>query len=80
MKYDRLGIEFLKISAFLYAARFIAAALMGPGLKDWDPKLFHLSYEYIGKELTYWAIFLAVVGVLMIVIAFIYQHKTDKQS
>lgn len=80
MKYDRLGVEFLKIAALLYAARFIAAALMGPGLRDWDPKLFNLSYEYIGKSLTSWAIVSAVIGVLMIAAAFIQQHKRDKQS
>ena len=80
MKYDRLGVEFLKIAALLYAARFIAAALMGPGLKKWEPELFNVSYQHIGKNLTSWAIVSAVIGVLMIAAAFIQQHKMDKQS
>ncbi len=80
MKYDRLGVEFIKIAAFLYAVRFIAAALMGPGLKSWDPNLFNLSYASIGGELTSLAFVLATIGVLLIFAAFIQQYKKSKKS
>ena len=73
-------MEFLKIAAVLYATRFIAAALMGPGLESWDPQLFNLSYKCIGNNLTSWAIVSAVIGVLMIAAAIILQYKKDKGS
>ena len=70
MKYDHVGVELLKTAAFLYAARYVAAALfMGPGLKNWDGNLFHASYNYIGNGLTVWAIISAIVGVVMIVVS-----------
>ena len=80
MKYDRLGVEFVKIGAFLYAVRFIAAALMGPGLRDFDPKLFNLSYRCIGGELTFAAIVSVITGVLLIVAAFVQQYKKNNES
>jgi len=79
MKYDRLGVEFLKIAAFLYVARFITAALTVPGIKNWDYDKFKYLYTFIGAELTYLAITSAIIGVLMIIVAFIQSHKTDNQ-
>jgi hypothetical protein len=79
MKYDRLGIECLKIAALLQIARHICAALMGPGPR-WEPKLFNTAYGYVGKGLTSWAIFSAVAGVLFLVVAFIRDRKDRKIS
>lgn len=70
MKYDYVGVELLKIAAFLYAARFVAAALfMGPGLKNWDRRLFTASYEYVGTELTIAAAIAAIGGIAMVIVA-----------
>ncbi|MBB6049158.1 hypothetical protein [Armatimonas rosea] len=68
MKLDYMGMEFLKIAAFLFAARYVAAALfMGPGLKNWDSSLFEASYRYVGNELTVLAGVCAVLGVAFLI-------------
>ncbi len=75
MKYDHIGTELLKIAAFLYAARYIAAAVfMGPGLSNWNADLFKSSYQYVGSELTTWAIISAIAGVVLIIVALIGQR------
>ncbi|MDC0325528.1 hypothetical protein OAM01_02105 [bacterium] len=70
MKYDYVGIELLKISAFLYAARYLAAALfMGPGLNNWNHDLFEASYGYVGSGLTVIAGLAAAAGITSLVVA-----------
>lgn len=64
MDHTRLGMEFVKVGAFLYAMRYIVAALfIGPGLKSWDSRSFKASYEYVGNELTIWAVVCVFLGV-----------------
>jgi hypothetical protein len=36
MKYDNISAACIVSAAILYASRYIAAALMGPGLRNWD--------------------------------------------
>jgi len=68
MRYDTVGGMLLFTSAFLYAARYIAAALfMGPGLKSWGVDLFQASYSYVGNGLTTWAILALIAGFATIV-------------
>ena len=70
MKYDYVGIELLKIAAFLFAARYITAALfIGPGLKNWDSGLFEASYNYVGSGLTIGAGISAAAGITMLIVA-----------
>jgi hypothetical protein len=64
------GIEFLKIAAFLYAMRYVVAALfMGPGLSSWNKHLFNSAYKYVGSDLTVWAAISALIGMFIIVIS-----------
>ena len=68
MRLDLLGCTLLCISAFLYAVRYIAAALyVGPGSKSWSSRLFSSSYEYVGTGLTRWA----VISLLLAIVCFI---------
>ncbi len=70
MKYDYIGVELLKIAAFLYVARFIAAAIyMGPGTKSWSEALFSNAYRYIGNELTVTASITGLVGLISLIVA-----------
>jgi mannose/fructose/N-acetylgalactosamine-specific phosphotransferase system component IIC len=70
MKCDYVGIELLKIAAFLFAARYIAAALfIGPGLKNWNSALFNSSYQYVGSGLTVGAGISAAAGIAMLIVA-----------
>ena len=47
MRYDRMGVEFIKIAAFLQIARYICVALMGPGKQGaWEPSLSKIAYQW----------------------------------
>ena len=78
MKYDTISAACIVSAAILYAARYIAAALMGPGLRNWDYKLFDISYQYIGTGLTSWAIVALIAGVVAFIVGSIKaKHKKD---
>lgn len=60
----RMGMELVKVGAFLYAMRYLAAAIfIGPGAKSWSAEHFDRSYGYVGSGLTVWAIVCVVAGV-----------------
>lgn len=70
MRYDYVGVELLKLAAFLYVARYIAAALfMGPGLQSWNRSLFAAAYKYVGSDLTIIACISAIVGIAFLVVS-----------
>lgn len=70
MRYDYVGVELLKIAAFLYVARYIAAALfMGPGLHSWNRGLFAAAYKYVGSDLTIIACISAIVGITLLLVS-----------
>lgn len=56
------GVLFIAIAAFLYAARFVAAAIWGAGVTNWNTQLFSNMYDYIGNGLTIWSILALLVG------------------
>ena len=79
MKYDRIGATLFAIAAFLYAMRYIAAALfMGPGLTDWDYSLFEAAYGYIGDGLTNWALVALVAGLICLVVGIVKDFRVGK--
>lgn len=68
MRLEIVGGMLLCASALLYAARYIAAALfMGPGLRNWDARLFQASYKYVGNGLTTWSVIALVAGLAAII-------------
>lgn len=82
MRYDICGCTLLAISAFLYATRYFATAIFvsGPGFKDYafnvmQKPLSDLSYEYVGKGLTIWAIVALIGGCGFFAIAIIAAKK-----
>jgi hypothetical protein len=69
MKYDLVGSMLIFTSAFLYAVRYITAAIfMGAGLKNWSTDLFHAAYGYVGNELTMWSRLALIGGLGLIVV------------
>ncbi len=46
------GAVFCAIAAFLFAARYIAAAIFGSGVSSWDAGLFDAMMGYVGSGLT----------------------------
>jgi hypothetical protein len=79
MKYDRIGATLFAIAAFLYAMRYIAAALfMGPGLTNWDFSLFESAYAYVGNGLTNWAVIALVAGLIGMVVGIVKDFRAGK--
>lgn len=58
------GIILLAISAFLYATRFITAAIWGSGFQTWNTKNFAALLGYVDQGLTSWSIAALVVGLV----------------
>lgn len=44
------GISLVAISALLYAARYLAAAIFGSGVSSWSQELFQAMLTNVGKE------------------------------
>ena len=79
MKYDRIGATLLASAAFLYAMRYIAAALfMGPGLSNWDYSLFEAAYSYVGDGLTNWAVIALIGGLICLAAGMVKDFRTGK--
>ena len=62
------SIECFKIAAFLYAMRYVAAAIYRSGASNFGPQSFKDAYGYIGHGLTFWAIIFAIAGLAIMVI------------
>ena len=81
MKYDRIGTTFFAIAAFLYAVRYISAALfMGPGLTNWDYPLFEAAYGYVGNGLTNWAIIALITGLVCMAVGIVKDSRRGKSD
>ena len=60
------GVGFCAIAAFLYASRYITAAISGSNV-TWNSELFPRLLIYVGNSLTILSIVSLVVGVLYLV-------------
>lgn len=71
MRYDLIGCMLLGISAFLYAARYITAAIFMGGVRSWSRELFQAAYQYVGDDLTTWASIAFVAGLLALAVGIV---------
>jgi hypothetical protein len=74
------GVIFVGISAFLYATRFIAAAIWGSGFSSWNAENFRALLEYVDQGLTPWSIAALVLGLLFLIWGEINQIAAEKRS
>lgn len=58
-----VGVSFCGIAAFLYAARYVSAAIFGSSLASKSAPLFASMYQYIGAGLTIAAVIALLAGV-----------------
>jgi hypothetical protein len=65
------GVSFCAISAFLFASKYIAAAIYGSGMPSQGTDLFKLLLEYIGG-------WLPALGVLSLVTGIMYLLTAEK--
>jgi arginine exporter protein ArgO len=74
------GVLFLAISALLYSARFITAAIFGSSLANWSSDLFNAMLQYVGKGLVTWSVVALVAGILYLVWAEFEAWRSGGQS
>ena len=58
------GTILIAVSAFLYAAHFVAAAIFGSGLSSWDTGLFRAMLQYTDQGLDTASLVSLIAGVL----------------
>jgi len=58
------GTLLISISAMLYAARYLSAAIFGSSLTNWDADLFNAMLQYIGQGLTTWSVIALIAGLI----------------
>ena len=63
------GVSFCGIAAFLFAARYIAAAIFGSGVSSWNTALFDAMLSYTGNTLVVLSLISLAVGVVYLVLA-----------
>lgn len=62
-----VGIALLAIGAFLYAARYVAAAIFMSGVSSWSADLFDAALEHVGPWLIRLALASAILGCVFFV-------------
>lgn len=60
------GVIFIAIAAFLFASKYISAALFGSGVLSWDKSRFHAMLSYVGEPLSIFSIIALIIGVAYI--------------
>ena len=63
MNYKGVGAIFCLISALLFAARYLAAAIFMSSTMSWDAELFSNALSYVGAPLLIFAILALIVGI-----------------
>jgi hypothetical protein len=61
------GVSFLAISAFLFATRFIAAAIWGTGFSSWNAEHFNNLLGYVDQGLTTWSFVALIFGFMFLI-------------
>ena len=57
------GVAFVAIGAFLFASRYLAAAIFGSNVSSWNADLFQAMLQYVGDMPAVLASISAVAGV-----------------
>ena len=64
-----VGVAFCFISAFLFATRYISAAIFGSNVISWDEGIFSAMLTSIGSSLTTLSIISLIIGIIYLVMA-----------
>lgn len=49
------GILLIGISAILYAALYLSAAIFGSSVNSWNSDMFNAMLQYVGNDLVKWS-------------------------
>lgn len=69
------GIGLIAVAAFLFAMKYVSAAIFGSGVLSWDASLFNAMLQYVGPGLSNWARIALVAGVGYVVWGEISERK-----
>lgn len=58
------GMVFIGIAAFLYAVRYVSAAIYGSGTQGWSREMFSYLLDYVGTAPKTLSILALIVGIL----------------
>lgn len=62
------GTVLLLISALLYAARYLSAAIYGSSIpSDWSADIFDAMLQYVGQGLVTWSLVALIAGVVYLI-------------
>jgi hypothetical protein len=61
------GIAFITIAAFLYATRYITAAIFGTGFSSWNSEIFTALLSYVDQGLTSLSVTALAAGIAYLV-------------
>ena len=56
------GLGFLGIAAFLFATKFIAAAIFGSGVVSWNTELYLAMLDYVDQGLSAASLIALIIG------------------
>lgn len=63
------GVVFVCVAAFLYASRYITAAIYMSGTVSWDAELFSSGLEYVGNPLLILSVISLIIGCIYLFFA-----------
>jgi hypothetical protein len=63
------GVVFCGIAAFLFAAKYLCAAIYGSGMITWNSELFGNLLTYVGSGLMVTSVISLIVGIIYLLIA-----------
>ena len=66
MSKSLIGLGFCAIAAFLFASRYVVAAIFASGVTNLDAEIFSLSLRNAGSGLWRWAALALFVGVVLL--------------
>ena len=75
-----VGISLIGISASLYSARFLTAAIWGSGVSSWNGDLFRAMLQYTGSDLRTWAAVALLAGIAYLVWGELAERKPRSQK
>jgi hypothetical protein len=61
------GILLIGISAILYAALYLSAAIFGSSVNSWNSDLFNAMLQYVGKDLVKWSTIALYAGIAYLI-------------
>jgi hypothetical protein len=78
MSHRAAGVTFCAIAAFLFASRYLAAAIFGCGVPSWSAVLFNRMLTSVGNGLQIASVISLLIGVVYLVIAEVSWYRRSK--